>query len=256
VNAGENNIFHHNNFVNNGDSGQAYDMCGNNYWFDGESSQGNFWSDYTGIDNDSNGIGDEPRVIAGGGGQDTYPLMRQQYSSTAGTVTDFNSNPIANVQVLFSGTNLGVITDAQGRYQYDSLWAGYAYMRFEKDGYLTCKIDFVPLTQITTQNAVLQFEDDIKDNELAMPSRTQLLPNYPNPFNARTTIRFDLAKTSPVELAIYDIAGALVTCWEYQTLEAGRHDVVWDAEAVASGVYFVKVKAGGDSQIRRIVLLK
>jgi PKD repeat protein len=65
-----NNSFHHNNFFNN--TQNAYDEC-NNYWDNG--SIGNYWDDYTGEDNDSNGIGDTPHDIPGGENQDGYPLM-------------------------------------------------------------------------------------------------------------------------------------------------------------------------------------
>ncbi|MBU2565239.1 MAG: right-handed parallel beta-helix repeat-containing protein, partial [Candidatus Thermoplasmatota archaeon] len=64
------NMFHHNNFINN--SQNAYDPH-TNYWDDG--FVGNYWSDYTSIDADSNGIGDTPYNISGVGNQDKYPLM-------------------------------------------------------------------------------------------------------------------------------------------------------------------------------------
>lgn len=253
---GENNLFHHNNFIDN--DSQAYDMYGNNYWFDSENSRGNYWTDYAGADNDSNGIGDEPRVIAGAGGQDSYPLMRRLYATVSGTVTDINSLPVINVQVLFTGTNLGVFTDAQGHYRCDSLWPGYTSISFVKDGYQTREFDFVPITlsHITTQDAVLLFEGDVGNNEPALPSRMRLLPNYPNPFNAKTTISFDLQKSSAVELTIYDITGVKVARWIYQSLNKGRHDIVWDAGDVSSGIYFARLKSGAGSQTRRMALLK
>lgn len=64
------NMFHHNNFVDNGLN--AYDPL-TNYWDDG--SEGNYWSDYAGIDANGDGIGDMSYNISGGNGQDRYPLM-------------------------------------------------------------------------------------------------------------------------------------------------------------------------------------
>jgi parallel beta-helix repeat protein len=70
VEYGINNILHHNNFRNNGEN--AYDNWENN-WDDGE--YGNYWSDYTGEDNNGDGIGDTPYLIPGGECEDRYPMM-------------------------------------------------------------------------------------------------------------------------------------------------------------------------------------
>jgi parallel beta-helix repeat protein len=66
------NIFYHNEFFNN--AVNAVD-AGSNSWDDGYPSGGNFWDDYTGKDNDGDGIGDTPYLIPGGSNQDRYPLM-------------------------------------------------------------------------------------------------------------------------------------------------------------------------------------
>jgi hypothetical protein len=72
---GEFNKIHHNNFVNN-DGKQAYELGGPiNTWDDGYPSGGNYWSDYTGEDNDGDGIGDTPYEIPEGINEDRYPLM-------------------------------------------------------------------------------------------------------------------------------------------------------------------------------------
>jgi len=69
---GENNVIYHNRFI--GNNQQAYaDLI--NTWCNTLSHEGNYWSDYTGIDSNGDGIGDTPYVIPGGSSMDLYPLM-------------------------------------------------------------------------------------------------------------------------------------------------------------------------------------
>jgi flagellar hook assembly protein FlgD len=60
---------------------------------------------------------------------------------------------------------------------------------------------------------------------------------------------------------IYDVSGRLVRTVDDSYREAGPHQVFWDGsngsgDAVANGVYFVRLEAAGDSKIRKVVLLK
>ena len=99
-----------------------------------------------------------------------------------------------------------------------------------------------------------------------IPAETELLRNYPNPFNPETWIPYRLAEDAHVTLTIYDLTGQVV-----RTLEVG-HQVAavyerrskaayWDGrndlgERVASGVYFYQLQAGSASFLRKMVVLK
>ena len=67
------NIFYHNNLINNTQD-NAYDAGSANQWDSG--SEGNYYSDYNGTDDNTDGIGDDPHPIPGGGSIDRFPLMQ------------------------------------------------------------------------------------------------------------------------------------------------------------------------------------
>jgi hypothetical protein len=93
------------------------------------------------------------------------------------------------------------------------------------------------------------------------PSPCRVLRASPNPFNPRTTIRFDLPDAGQARLAVYDVAGRLVKVLvEGETL-AGSHEAVWDGRdasgrAVPSGSYLARLVAGGKVEGVRLSLVR
>jgi hypothetical protein len=83
---------------------------------------------------------------------------------------------------------------------------------------------------------------------------------YPNPFNPSTRISFTLPKAGYVDLNVYDVTGRLVRRLAGghigPPLQAGEHEVVFDASDLPSGIYFARLQAGEVSQTRKMVLLK
>jgi hypothetical protein len=89
-----------------------------------------------------------------------------------------------------------------------------------------------------------------------MPSAFSLSQNYPNPFNAATTIRFSLARRGPVRLEVYNLLGQKVAGLVRCDLQAGEHNVAWDAGGLSSGVYLARLAAMGESETIKMVVLK
>lgn len=88
-----------------------------------------------------------------------------------------------------------------------------------------------------------------------------LYPNYPNPFNPETRIRFQLAKHSDVKLMIYDVLGRKVRTLVSNKMDAGNHVVNWDGlndqgANVASGMYIYRIKAGDFIDYRKMLLVR
>jgi flagellar hook assembly protein FlgD len=89
----------------------------------------------------------------------------------------------------------------------------------------------------------------------------ELRANYPNPFNACTTIEFALARAMPVRLAVFATTGRLVRTLVDQQMGSGIHQVHWDGRdasgrLAASGAYFYRLEAGNYSQTRRMTLVQ
>ncbi|MEN3038801.1 MAG: T9SS type A sorting domain-containing protein, partial [Candidatus Kryptonium sp.] len=94
-----------------------------------------------------------------------------------------------------------------------------------------------------------------------LPDEFELYQNYPNPFNPVTYIKFDLPSQSYVRISVYDVAGRLVKNLVDGEVKAGRHVVRFEADDLASGVYFYRIVASnlkGDRFIktRKMVILK
>ena len=93
------------------------------------------------------------------------------------------------------------------------------------------------------------------DTEI-IPSEPFLHQNYPNPFNPKTTIDFNLPKSSEVTLKIFNVLGEEVSTLLSASLFTGSHSVEWDASNLASGVYLYRLQAGNYVETRKMVLMR
>jgi parallel beta-helix repeat protein len=79
---------------------------------------------------------------------------------------------------------------------------------------------------------------------------------YPNPFNASTTISYQLPVDGHVRLAVYNALGQKVAVLVDEEQQAGYRSVVWDAAEVSSGLYFYSLTAGEKTSTGMTVLIK
>ena len=151
---------------------------------------------------------------------------------------------------------------------------------------MTAKIGLTTRRQLTTlqkhhiASAIDQLESNsnrFSEEEIALnvlkvilperlPTQTQLLANYPNPFNPETWIPFKLAQDSTVIARIYDVTGKQIRMIELGHLPAGNYvksnrAIYWDGktetgEHVSSGTYFYQIQAGDYMETRKMVILK
>lgn len=83
-----------------------------------------------------------------------------------------------------------------------------------------------------------------------------LLQNYPNPFNPNTQLTFELPEAGKVRLEVYNVMGQRVAVLADGQMSAGRHVVNFDATTLVSGVYFYRLRAGGNVLTRQMTLIK
>jgi hypothetical protein len=96
----------------------------------------------------------------------------------------------------------------------------------------------------------------IINNGQSIPNRIKLLANYPNPFNPRTTISWQLSVNSNVSLNVYNLQGQKVKTLLSASQLAGFHSIELDASGMASGVYFYMLEAGAYFEIKKMIVLK
>ena len=94
-----------------------------------------------------------------------------------------------------------------------------------------------------------------------LPTEFALHPNYPNPFNPTTTIRFDLPEAAAVTLLVYDLRGRELARLVDLRLEAGYHRVSWNGQAtdgreVPTGIYVARLVTPEHTKSIKMVLLK
>jgi len=95
------------------------------------------------------------------------------------------------------------------------------------------------------------------------PPFARLLGSVPNPFNAGTVVRIEMGQAGPVRLDVYDVRGRLVRRLAdgSRSLAAGVHDFPWDGcneqgRSVSSGIYFLRLSAGGNVVCGKLVIVR
>jgi hypothetical protein len=106
---------------------------------------------------------------------------------------------------------------------------------------------------VTTRIVMTDAPDDGRP---MLPDGFNLYQNYPNPFNPSTVISFDLPAASEVSIEIYDLLGRRIDNFDLGRLTAGNHNFEYSASAQSSGIYFYRLRAGGLSEVKKMILLK
>ena len=205
------------------------------------------------------------------------------FSTIAGTVSNPTNlaamSPAQGVTVYAVSSATGDVvgydvTEEDGSFSIENLEPGTFHLVVDKEGHTTTNtssytVDVSNNYAISDATITLTPETptSVDGKGTNIPEQFRLDQNYPNPFNPMTTIRFEVPKTSIVNLKIYNLIGQEITTLTNTTLNPGVYTVQWNGFAergnvVSSGVYFVKLTArpvdGGVQfvRIRKVALMK
>ena len=110
------------------------------------------------------------------------------------------------------------------------------------------------MSEISPENRFTALDDPPGGS---MVREFRLLPNYPNPFNALTTIRYALGTPGKVQLSIYNLLGQKVATLVNESKPAGNYSLTWDASWFSSGIYYCRLIVENTFiQTEKIVLIK
>ena len=128
------------------------------------------------------------------------------------------------------------------------------------------QVSFKVLDTSTGELVDMNAAGDIKWNNMGisvinltdkfLPTEVSLNNAYPNPFNPITKLSYDVPSDLKINLGVYDVRGRLVDELVNDMREPGRYEVTWNANQHASGVYIVKLVAGGTMKAQKVMLVK
>jgi len=123
--------------------------------------------------------------------------------------------------------------------------------------------DDIEVTKIeaTSSNGVIVTPNYKLISSDVYPADFKLFPNYPNPFNPATTIKFTLPFETRVQIAIFDLSGRMVKVLIDRVMPAGEHFVTWDGtdesgNKVSSGVYIYRMYSDKFVDVKKMILTK
>ena len=115
----------------------------------------------------------------------------------------------------------------------------------------------VPATVVVRAGAHVLATDEIGN----LPDEYSLFPNYPNPFNPTTTVRYNLPESNHVSMIVYDVRGRVVATLIDKRQVAGYHSIQWngvnaDGALMSTGLYLCQIEAGSFTKTIKMLYLK
>jgi len=143
----------------------------------------------------------------------------------------------------------------------DGIYHSYTYLQDRQNWFILGDSDQEGHIFKYLIHSTLRLITDVPETACTAPTQFDLYPNYPNPFNPRTSIPYSLPEDTRVSVRVYDVSGRAVKTLIDIQQTAGLHTVTWDGRdeggrCVSSGIYFIRLEAGDFRKVRKITLVR
>jgi hypothetical protein len=198
-------------------------------------------------------------------GEDEYDLPRQAYNSMGGEYIDMKigSDLMKDMKSSeyddFQAWTISIATEKVDN-DIELSWGDVS--TFEDDLHIVIngeavnmhEENYIELTSMIEEVAIVVGNVDSYLNPI--PEAFGLSAAYPNPFNPTTTLGLALNADGFVSMSVFNIRGQVVEVLVDRNMKAGYHNVVWNADGISSGMYFVRVETGANTAMQKLMLLK
>lgn len=182
--------------------------------------------------------------------RNTQIIIELVDASSGKTISKLNDYNFANIKTeLFSVNNTKeIINPTQNK-------NAFIRIRIDENDYSNIVLQNMDVMVLNTDKAANKSSQKAEQISLT-PAEYNLEQNYPNPFNPTTVISFQTPNPGKVSLKVFDILGKEIATLVDGYLEAGTHNIKFNASNLVSGVYIYKITADNFTQSRKMILTK
>lgn len=217
------------------------------------------------VDQNSNSVGIQPFISA----NSVFGSFNENrtYKDTIEFVAYDMIDGAASLGGSFFKTGVGLVATVQLRAISDTVATvpvaiSYTPEKFRDTRHTLTNLTSKPFDIRRSVNIQIDLPTGLIDlSEAGMVKDYALQPNYPNPFNPQTTIRYAIPQAGPVRLAVYNLLGQQIATLVNAHQAIGNHQAVWNGQddggrPAPSGMYIYRIETADFAQARRMLLLK
>jgi hypothetical protein len=180
------------------------------------------------------------------------PSTPESLSYISTPTSDYSTNIVLSGKYLYFASSTLSIIDVSDPYSPKivgiSSIGGYKFAVYDKYIYITGDLNIAIFKNELITSAFN--EKDPISNEF------QLYPNYPNPFNSTTMIKYSIPRPDYVSISIYDVIGRIIETLDIGFQFQGDYEYQWNPENISAGLYFIKLTVGKFTIIKKALLIK